>query len=259
MDQSRADVGAIALLFGLSPDSALFEQAITHPSYSHETPDAPHNQRLEFLGDAILDFVVSQELYERFPESDEGKLTRTRAQIVSTGALARFARQHEVGAVLRFGKGAAQSNLRQGENVLADAVEALIAACYLDSGIEGVRVICHKILEFGLSALAQAGARDAKSELQEKVQALGLRAPSYRVTSTTGPAHEAVFEVEVGVEGHRLAEGSGRSKRLAERQAAQRALSSRSYEALARQRLAQEIVVLEDASQEDAAEGESSC
>lgn len=186
------------------------------------------------MGDAILDFVVSEELYERFPESDEGKLTRTRAQLVSTGALARFARSHELGAVLRFGKGAAQSNLRQSENVLADAVEALIAASYLETGIESARSVCCAILEFGLGALPQAGARDAKSELQEKVQALGLRAPSYRVTGTHGPAHEAVFEVEVGVDGHRLAEGSGRSKRLAERQAAQRALSTRAYEALVR-------------------------
>lgn len=232
MDEESAGASAIARLFGLDPEGALFVQAVTHPSFSHETPEAAHNQRLEFLGDAILDFVVSDVLFERFPDSDEGKLTRTRAQLVSTGALARFARFHEIGAVLKLGRGASQSNLRDSENVLADALEALIAASYLESGISGARPACVAILEFGLSALAQAGARDAKSELQEKVQALGLRAPAYRVIGTQGPAHDAVFEVEVEVGGRCLAQGSGRSKRSAEGQAAERALESKSYERL---------------------------
>lgn len=227
-----AEVLAISQLFGLDPTGALYQQAVTHPSFSHETPEAVHNQRLEFLGDAILDFVVSDVLYDRFPDSDEGKLTRTRAQLVSTGALARFARSRAVGGVLRLGRGAAQSNLRDSDNVLADALEALIAASYLENGISGARPACIAILEFGLSALAQAGARDAKSELQEKVQALGLRAPAYRVISTRGPAHEAVFEVEVEVGGHCLEKGVGRSKRSAEGQAAERALESKSYERL---------------------------
>ena len=235
VDQGSAAKEVTAKLFGLEPTSTLFLQAVTHPSFAHETPDVAHNQRLEFLGDAILDFVVSDQLYERFPESDEGRLTRTRAQIVSTGALAKFARHHSVGDALRFGKGAAQGNLRQSDNVLADAVEALIAASFLQHGISEATRVCGEVLHFGLSALSDAGARDAKSELQEKVQALGLRAPSYRVVASTGPAHESVFEVEVSVEGHQLATGTGRSKRAAERQAAERALASGSYRALQEQ------------------------
>lgn len=231
---------AIAPLFGLDPRGALYQQAVTHPSFSHETPEAAHNQRLEFLGDAILDFIVSEVLYERFPDSDEGKLTRTRAQLVSTEALAHFARTHNVGGVLRLGRGAAQSNLRDSDNVLADALEALIAASYLERGLEGARPVCIAVLEFGLSVIARAGAQDAKSELQEKVQALGLRAPAYRVIETKGPAHEAVFEVEVEVGGHCLAQGTGRSKRSAEQKAAERALDSKSYERIVESKNGQE-------------------
>jgi ribonuclease-3 len=229
MTEETGQSEAVAELFGLQASSELFLQAVTHPSFAHETPEAAHNQRLEFLGDAILDFVVSEELYKRFSDSDEGKLTRTRAQIVSTGALAKFAHHHQIGGALRFGRGAAQSNLTESDNVLADAVEALIAAAYLEEGIAAATKVCLMVLEFGLGALSQAGARDAKSELQEKVQALGLRAPSYRVTGTEGPAHEAVFEVEVSVEGTILNRGSGRSKRAAEREAAQQALSDQKY------------------------------
>lgn len=229
MDEEQAKAAALAELFGLRQESEGFLQAITHPSFAHETSEAAHNQRLEFLGDAVLDFVVSDELYRRLPVADEGQLTRTRAQVVSTGALAQFARAHEVGRCLRFGKGAAQGNLRDSENVLADAVEALIAATYLEVGIEGAARICREILEYGLSRTEEAGARDAKSELQEKVQALGLRAPSYRVVGMSGPAHEVLFEVEVSVRGVSLARGIGRSKRLAERLAAGKALSGEAY------------------------------
>lgn len=229
MEEASQNEGRLAELFGLNPTGELFAQALTHPSFAHETPDVPHNQRLEFLGDAVLDFVVSEELYLRMPDADEGLLTRTRAQVVSTSALARFARHHEIGSCLRFGKGAAQSNLTDSDNVLADAVEALIAAAYLEGGIERTKVVCGSVLDFGLSRLSEAGARDAKSELQEKVQALGMKAPAYRVVGTRGPAHEVEFEVEVSVRGIVLARGRGRSKRNAEREAAARALDERSY------------------------------
>src|SRR5690606_7811502 len=232
MEDDSALNSAVAQLFGLDSASALFVQAVTHPSFSHESPEAPHNQRLEFLGDAVLDFVVSEVLYERFPSSDEGLLTRTRSQLVSTGALARFARVHGVGKVLRFGRGAAQGNLGESDNVLADAVEALIAAAYLDVGMVAARLACVSVLEHGLREISEAGARDAKSELQEKVQALGLPAPTYRVTQVQGPAHDAVFEVHVHVRGCFLATGTGRSKRVAERQAAERALQSDTYRSI---------------------------
>ncbi len=229
-EDQRLHMERIAQLFGLSTESATFVSAVTHPSFSHESPGEPDNQRLEFLGDAILDFVVSEDLFERFSDYDEGQLTRARAQLVNTQALSRFAREHELGAALRFGKGAGQSSLHDSDNVLADAVEALIAAAYRDQGIEGARRVCRLIVEFGMRWGAKAEARDTKSELQERVQALGLKAPVYRVVSTKGPAHEVVFDVEVSVGGRSLAQGRGRSKRLAERAAAELALRESRFE-----------------------------
>lgn len=219
----------IAQLFGLDPEGPLFRAAVTHPSLAHEVEGEQDNQRLEFLGDAVLQFTVSAWLFRRFAEWDEGKLTRTRAQLVSTGALGRFAQKHGIIDVLRLGKGASQSSLGESENVLADAVEALLAATYLENGMQAAERVSHEIAEFGLARTQQAGARDPKSELQEKVQARGMKAPTYRVVSTEGPAHEAVFEVEVKVSGQSVALGKGRSKRLAERRAAQICLDEASY------------------------------
>lgn len=233
MGEQEQKAAQIAELFGLSPENELFIEAVTHPSFAHETPAVAHNQRLEFLGDAILDFVVSEQLFLRYPDSDEGLLTRMRAQVVSTGALAKFARHRGVGAALRFGKGAAQGNLLDSDNVLADAVEALIAAGYLSQGIALAQRVAGEVLAFGLEAQSDAGARDAKSELQEKVQALGMKPPGYRVVGTRGPAHESIFEVEVTVGGEVVAQGTGRSKRAAEREAAQRALDGETYKQVA--------------------------
>lgn len=224
MTDAELKAAQIAQLFGLDPLGPLFQQAVTHPSFAHETKETPHNQRLEFLGDAILDFVVSEELYRRLADSAEGVLTRTRAQLVNTTALSSFAREHELFRALRFGKGGVQGGLSESDNVLADAVEALIAACFLEGGIESARQICLNVMEFGLRDLEDAGARDPKSELQETVQAQGMKAPSYRVLASKGPAHEVEFEVEVSVQGKALATGAGRSKRLAERKAAEIAL-----------------------------------
>ncbi len=229
MEDTRSPVSQIAKLFGLTEQSPLFQQAVTHPSFAHEVADAQHNQRLEFLGDAILDFVVSEQLYERLPDADEGMLTRTRAQIVSTPALGRYARHVDVAVALRFGKGAAQGNLSSSDNVLADAVEALVAASYLEGGLAAARPACTAIMEFGLSVIDVAGARDKKSELQEEVQALGMKAPVYQVSRIDGPAHDALFEVHVLVQNVLVGTGQGRSKRSAEREAAGDALSRGSY------------------------------
>lgn len=221
-----SDIADIAERFGLSAESVLFQRAVTHPSFAHEVQEAEHNQRLEFLGDAILDFVVSEELYQRLPDADEGMLTRTRAQIVSTPALGNYARHVGLSVALRFGKGAAQGNLHDSDNVLADAVEALLAASYLEGGLEAVRPVCRAIMDFGLSVIDVAGARDAKSELQEEVQALGMKAPVYQVSRALGPAHDTVFEVQVLVQNTLVGVGQGRSKRAAEREAAADALQN---------------------------------
>lgn len=231
-EERKLHTERIALLVGLDPLGPSYLAAITHPSYAHERPGVPDNQRLEFLGDAILDFVVSEDLYREYAEFDEGQLTRLRAQLVNTEALSRFARHHELGSAIRFGKGAAQGSLHDSENVLADAVEALIAAAYLDFGIEGARRVCRLIVDFGMKFNAQPESLDTKSELQERVQALGLKAPVYRVVATQGKAHEMIFEVEVSVNGRALAQGRGRSKRLAERAAAAQALNEQGYEQL---------------------------
>lgn len=219
----------LAQLFGLDPEGPRFLQALTHKSYAHEFRDASDNQRLEFLGDAVLGFFVSSALLQRFPHSDEGQLTRTRAQIVSTGALAAFARAHDIGSLIRFGRGAKNNGPQASSKVLADTVEALIAATLLDEGQKAAAVVCERILEFGLDSVEAAGARDPKSELQERVQALGLPAPVYSVIATRGPAHEAEFSVRVYVGEKELAEGQGRSRRKAEARAAENALNRESY------------------------------
>lgn len=231
-DDRKQHAERVAALFHLDAEDAVFFSAITHPSFAHESPGESDNQRLEFLGDAILDFLVSEELFARYPDYNEGQLTRVRAQLVSTQALARFARHHEIGAALRFGRGAGQSSLSGSENVLADAVEALIAACYCTCGIDGARRACRTVFDYGLQSNEQIEAQDSKSELQERVQALGLRAPVYHVVGTEGPPHEVVFEVAVSVGGTALSLGRGRSKRLAERAAAAVALDEKKFEEL---------------------------
>jgi ribonuclease III len=211
--------------FGLSPDAPHLVQALTHPSYANERRDAADNQRLEFLGDAVLGFCVSDLIYRRFPDADEGTLTRLRAQLVNAEALADWARATGVPDALRLGRGAGASGLRQSTNVLADAVEALIAACFLDLGLERARAVCERIVEMRLEAFERVGARDPKSELQERLQARGEQPPTYDLLESGGPAHERWFRVRVRAGSELLGEGVGRSKRAAERAAAESALA----------------------------------
>jgi ribonuclease-3 len=216
-------------LFGLSEDSTYLKLALTHPSYANERGQAEDNQRLEFLGDAVLGFCSSELLYARFPDADEGTLTRTRAQLVNGEALATFARELSLHEEVLLGRGAVAAGLQNSTNVIADAVEALIAAAYLDGGLPAARRVCERIVDFGLARQREAGARDAKSELQEKVQALAAPPPTYRVRDSGGPAHARWFEIEVVVGGVAVGCGRGRSKRLAEQLAAAEALNTASY------------------------------
>jgi ribonuclease-3 len=221
-----SDVEAWRNLFGLSADSAHVTLALTHPSYANERGERLDNQRLEFLGDAVLGFCASEILFRRFPDADEGTLTRTRAQLVNAEALAAFARANRVHEALLLGRGAMAAGLQHSTNVVADAVEALIAAAYLDAGLGAAQCVCELIVDFGLARESQAGARDAKSELQEKVQAHGQPPPTYRVVQSGGPAHARWFEVEVLIDQNPVGRGRGRSKRLAEQQAAREALAA---------------------------------
>lgn len=216
-------------LLGLPADAPHYALALTHPSYANERGDTDHNQRLEFLGDAVLGFCTSELLFERYPKADEGALTRTRAQLVNAEALAAWARKYGVAREMRLGKGALGAGLGESTNVLADAVEALIAAAFLDGGLTRARSVCERIVDFGLSRHARAGARDPKSDLQERVQATGGRPPKYQVVDSGGPAHERWFEVDVVLGGRAIGRGRGRSKRQAERAAAAAALEQESY------------------------------
>jgi len=212
----------VAALTGLPTDALRLEEALTHPSYSNESRDLRDNQRLEFLGDAVLGFCVGELLFIREPEADEGVLTRLRAQLVSAEALAQWARRHDLSRALRLGRGAEAAGLGDATNVLADAVEALVAAVFLECGLDAARALCALIAEPASSS--PPGELDPKSQLQERLQAESGVAPSYELLETTGPAHERSFRVEVRHQGQLLGEGRGKSKRAAERAAATQAL-----------------------------------
>jgi len=202
-----------------------FVEALTHPSFANEAAVAD-NQRLEFLGDAVLGLCVSEMLVTRYPEADEGKLTRMRSALVNAEALASWARRVDLGASIALGRGAEQGAERDQTSVLADAAEAVIAAVYEACGLEGARALVLDVVG-GLFDNAEAlELRDPKSALQERVQTRGLPAPTYRVVAVQGPPHAQVFEVEVAYELGLQARGSGRSKRLAERAAAAAALAT---------------------------------
>jgi ribonuclease-3 len=201
-------------------------EALTHSSFANESA-AEDNQRLEFLGDAVLGVCVTEALLEEHPLAGEGELTRMRAALVCATALARWGREACIGECLAMGRGARSTTEREQPNVLADAVEALIAAVYLARGIDGARRLVQDVTGAGRVGAAELASLDPKSALQETVQADGERAPRYRVVGSSGPPHEPSFEVEVIVGEAVVARGEGRSKRLAERAAAEAALVAR--------------------------------
>ena len=202
---------------------ARFDEALTHPSFANETP-APNNQRLEFLGDAVLGLCVSELLAMEHPVANEGQLTRMRSSLVNGESLAAWGRAVGIGQALYFGRGARLGPEREQLNVLADAVEALIAAVYVARGLEGARALVKEIVGDRLFAVDVLDSLDPKSELQEIAQARGRGAPAYRVVATRGSRHEPTFEVECVVGEEVAGRGEGRSKRLAERAAATAAL-----------------------------------
>jgi len=209
---------------------ARFEEALTHPSFANET-SLPDNQRLEFLGDAVLGLCVSELLSRTRPDADEGTLTRMRSALVNAEALAQWARAESIGDCLALGKGARAGSEREQTNVLADAVEALVAAIYEARGLEGARKLVEQVVRDPMQEAERLGSRDPKSLLQEQVQARGRAAPTYRVRGMRGPQHDPVFEVEVlveegGAEPTVLGVGEGRSKRVAERNAALAAITA---------------------------------
>jgi len=200
---------------------ALLTRALTHRSFG-----SAHNERLEFLGDAVLNMAVSALLYQRFAGSDEGDLTRVRAHLVREDSLHRAALGLNLPQVLRLSEGEARGGGAQRASILADAVEALIGAAFLDGGFDAAQGVVRRLFgELIDSTEIDNWSKDAKTELQEWLQARRLAVPSYRIVATRGQAHAQTFEVECQVAPLGLAErGEGRSRRTAEQQAARRML-----------------------------------
>ncbi len=201
---------------------ALLQTALTHTSFANEAKGkAENNERLEFLGDSVLSFVVAGHLFRTEKTRPEGELTRLRAQLVCEGALAAFAGQMALGQHLRLGKGEEASGGRTRPSLLADAFEALIAALYLDGGIEAAQRF---ILPFIAGGARGAAEDDYKTRLQEVVQQNPEEKLSYQVVGEDGPDHDKCFTVQVMLNSNPIGRGSGHSKKLAEQQAARRAL-----------------------------------
>lgn len=207
---------------------ALLSRALTHRSYVNENKEAlEDNERLEFLGDAVLDFLVGAWLYHRFPEMKEGELTRLRSSLVRTEQLAAFARQIQLGNALRLGRGESKAGGRQRQALLCGAFEALVGALYIESGLTAVS----KFIEPMLTATAkriitEQDDKDPKSTLQEMVQAKGFQPPIYRTVDELGPEHDKIFVVEVFLDDKPVGKGTGHSKQAAAKLAASVAIKN---------------------------------
>lgn len=205
----------------------LYLQALTHRSWVNENDgNRGTNERLEFLGDAILEFVVSKAIYDKFPYEEEGYLTALRANLVNTKNLSQVAEKLDIGAEIFLSKGEEDGGGRTNTSLLADTVEAIIGALFLDQGIEIAQKFIEDNILVDIDKKAAMPLKDPKSLLQEKVQAKSLPAPKYQVVSEEGPDHNKKFTVEVIVNGKSSAIGVGRSKSEAEQDAASNALIS---------------------------------
>ena len=204
----------------------LLEQALTHPSLAYETQKPqPDNQRLEYLGDAVLELVFSHHLFAAFPEGAEGVLTKLRARMVSRPALAGYARRISLGDRMRMGRGEASSGGRDRDSTLADAMEALTAAVYLDGGMEAARAMVLRVCEEPLAQLQEQPTEvNPKGQLQELLQARGAGSLRYVILREEGPDHKKSFVSRVEWNGRPLGQGTGASKKEAETAAAAAAM-----------------------------------
>jgi ribonuclease-3 len=210
-------------------DRGLLEHAMTHTSRANEdvSGGVHDNESMEFLGDAVVGFVIADVLFREFPDFDEGEKSKTKAALVSTTTLARQAERLNLGEHLLLGRGEEKTGGRRKQALLADGYEALIAAIYLDGGIEHVRAFIVREFATLLAEVQQhgiAGSQDYKSALQELLQARDQPLPEYRLVGTMGPDHRKLFQVEVVVNGDALADSTGPSKKEAEQDAARAAL-----------------------------------
>ena len=207
---------------------SLLSRALTHRSFLNENNNAVEdNERLEFLGDAVLDFIVGAWVYNRCPEMAEGDLTRLRSALVRNEQLAEFAREFDLGRSLRMGHGEVVSGGRERDSVLGSGFEALVGAMYLDSGLRTVEDFMEPLLEnVRERVLTRAEIYDPKSRFQEWAQSARLGTPRYVTVAATGPDHAKIFDVEVRVSERTYGTGTGFSKQVAEQMAAQAALEA---------------------------------
>ncbi len=195
---------------------ALLKQALTHPSLGHN-----HNQRLEFLGDAVLELCVSEKIYENHPEMQEGAMTRLRQKLVREEKLAQAASSVHLGEALMMDRSCEYTGGRQNPSVLCDTFEAVLAAVYLDGGLDAARGMVHRLI----GDCTETGENDPKSALQEYLQSKGHPSPTYETLGEEGPPHDRVFTAAVLLEGKETARGKGTSKKRAEQEAAAAALN----------------------------------
>lgn len=206
-------------------DGALLAAALTHPSYAAEHAGAEAYDRLEFLGDAVLGFIVADEMFRTHPDEPEGDLTKRKHSVVSGVALAPAAMALGVSSLLRLGRGADAAGERERASVLENALEALVGAIYLDGGLDAARVFVTRF-RAAIPALRASAAGDVKSLLQQRTQADGGALPEYRIVASDGPPHSRTFTAEVLVDGRVMGIGSGHSKQAAEKAAASAALGA---------------------------------
>ncbi len=223
-----ADISILQKEFGITfNDTALLEQALVHRSYLNENPGlaSNSNERMEYLGDAILGLIVAENLYRDYPALDEGEMTKLRSVLVRRETLAHIAETIGLGNYIYLGKGEDTSGGRRKPANLASTLEAVIAAVYLDQGLAVAEEFITRLIDTELQkALNQHTIADYKSELQELIQSREQRIPSYHVTGVTGPDHGKTFTVEVRLGDTLLSTGSGKSKKTAETEAARSAL-----------------------------------
>lgn len=205
---------------------SLLELAITHPSITHDLgAGTPHNQRLEFLGDAVLQLVLTSELYEKFPTLGEGPLTQARAEMVNRRTLASQSRSMDVGRFLRMSRSEEGTGGRDRASALADAFEAVVGAIFLDGGLESARFFVLRRFREAFGQLESLPSlHNPKGELQELLQAESAEAPSYQLVTVTGPDHDRIFECSVSYQGSELGRGTGKTKKAAESEAAREAM-----------------------------------
>jgi len=228
-DETKARCAELEARLGHSfRNAALCETALTHTSWVNEAgqPERSDNERLEFLGDAVLDLVVSDLLMRRFPDRREGDLSRARAALVSEPGLAQVAVALELGRFILLGKGEERTGGRGRPSILANALEALLGAIYVDAGFDAAAAVASRLFESRIEEVDQHARLDYKSRLQERAQALWQTAPVYEVVAEEGPDHDKRFEVALSLAGRPYGRAIGRSKKEAEQGAAAAALDA---------------------------------